>query len=469
MESRTGLLDDVLNSKLEEALEKQSYEQQVVEIARISSEYNSVDLAYAAARLPLQARLVLFENLVNEDAKVIFLINTDSHSRAFLLRHLDDDTVVKLTQKMPLDEAVWVLDDIPDRRFRKIITLFDDLSQKSIKDLRLQDRHSAARLMISEFCAFKMDTTIGEVAEYIRNHPRIEVTRRIFVLNEQGRLQGFVPARTLIINSSQTPLKHVMRPIVHTVMPEATREEVIDVVERYKIPALPVVDQYNQLVGVITYEDVVEALEDVADETIARMSGTTEHVGNLEPVFQRFLLRAPWLVVTLIAGLVNALGMAFFENREGAILAFVLFFVPLITGMSGNIGIQCSTVIVRGMATGALSKGQRAKAIKREMIIGSCLGIAFGILAGILVYGLDIFGCPLVCMNPVQVGLIVSVGLLGACLCGTLLGVFSPFFFSHVGVDPALASGPIVTALNDFFSMIIYFLISWGLSSLFLL
>jgi magnesium transporter len=289
---------------------------------------------------------------------------------------------------------------------------------------------------------------------------------RIFVLNAHGELQGYVPARNLIINPPHLPLRQVMRAISHKVTAETSREEVVEIVERYKISALPVVDTIDRLLGVITYEDVIEAVEDIADETIANMAGTAEKVSEYESLPKRFFSRAPWLIVTLCAGLINVGVMSSFQSYEGGFLTFVLFFVPLITGMSGNIGIQCSTILVRSMATGMLSMGNRGEAILKELLIGLSTGLVFGVLCGLLVYALDFVGVSGVSVSPAVVGLIVGIGLMGACMAGTVLGVFSPLFFARIGIDPAVASGPIVTAFNDFLSMSIYFLIAMGLSSL---
>ncbi|MCI0619153.1 magnesium transporter, partial [bacterium] len=281
--------------------------------------------------------------------------------------------------------------------------------------------------------------------------------------------QGFVPARNMMINSSTTPLRQVMRPILHKVTVDATREEVIDLVERYKISSLPVVDIDNELIGVIAHEDIVEAMEDMADETIARMAGTNEKFTSHDPILRRFLTRAPWLIVTLLAGLINVGVMSSFQKHEGGVLTFALFFVPLINGMSGNIGLQCSTVLVRIMALGGLSVGSRKETIVKELLSGLFTGVIFGIICGHLVYLLDfISGSAIASTTPLAVAAIVSTGLIGGCFAGTFLGVFSPLFFSRIGVDPAVSAGPIVTAFNDFLSMTIYFVIAWGISNLFL-
>ncbi len=194
------------------------------------------------------------------------------------------------------------------------------------------------------------------------------------------------------------------------------------------------------------------------------MAGTAEKVSEHEPLTKRFFSRAPWLVVTLCAGLINVGVMSSFQSYEGGILTFVMFFVPLITGMSGNIGIQCSTVLVRSMAIGHLSTGMRRGAIIKELMIGMFTGGIFGVLCGLAVAFLDFAG--IAAATSVQrPRAYCRVGLMGACLAGTFWGVFA-ILFCTIGVDPAVASGPIITAFNDFLSMSIYFLIAIGFSAL---
>ncbi len=467
MDSRTSHLDDELSERLKDAFHKTTFNVHLHDVAKIANEYNPIDLAYAASRLPPSARHVLYQNLPDISARVAFLINTDGATRWAVLRQLSDEEVCQLIEKMPPDEAVWVLDDIPDRRYRKVLDLLDAKKANHIRELQKHSRNSAGGLMTNEFFAFTMDTTIAHAADFIRDNPGIDMTRRIFVLDHKGELQGYVPARNLIVNPPHLPLKHVMRQVDHKVTPDATREEFVDIVERYKIPALPVVDQDNFLVGVITYEDVVEAIEDIADETIAWMAGTAEDVSEYDPIFKRFLARAPWLLVTLFGGLVSAAIMSYFQKIEADLLAFIVFFVPLINGMSGNVGIQCSTVLVRSMAIGVLSAGKRGEAVLKEGALGLLTGLIFGTLCGTIVYILNSLGLQEFSSNPLELGIMVSAGLFGACLSATMLGVSSPFFFAKLGVDPALASGPIVTAFNDLVSIIIYFLISGVIKTLF--
>ena len=463
MESKTRKLDDILSNKLERAFHKQTSKFVPHDLAKIACEHSPIDLAYAASRLPPNVRPVLYENLNNLDDKIAFMINTDSNTRSAVFRHITDGDIQGLVESMAPDDAVATLEDLSDRRFRRVVDGLNSSKGKRIREIKKHPKNTAGRLMTNEFFAFPMDTTIGQVAHRIHDNPGIDLTREVFVVNKEGELQGFVPSRILIINPPALPLRQVMRSVLHKVSPDASREEVVDIVERYKIPALPVTDAQDKLLGVITYEDVMEVVQDIADETIGQMGGTGEKVRENESRLKKLLARIPWLIVTLLAGLVNVGLMSSLQSYEAGILTFALFFVPLITGMSGNIGIQCSTVLVRSMAIGGLTIGRRKEAIIKEITIGLLMGLIFGVLCSLIVWSLDFAGLTNHEMHPGYIGLIVGTGLLGACFAGTLLGIFSPLFFARVGIDPAIASGPIVTAFNDFLSMSIYFLIAVAL------
>lgn len=460
MESKTSQMEDELSERLEEALHKTTLDVHLHDVAKIASEYHPIDLAYAASRLPTAARRVLYENLPDMDAKVTFMINTDKTTRISIFRYVEDEEIRLLIEKMPSDEAVWVLDDLSDRRFRRLLDLFEPKKASQIRELQKHGRNSAGGMMTNEFFAFTPEKTLQEVAVHIRDNPGIDMTSRIFVIDQKGELIGYVPARNLIVNPPTLTLRQVMREIDHKLSPEATREEVVDIADRYKIPALPIVDRDNFLVGVITFDDVVEAIEDIGDETIAWMAGTAENVSEYDHVFKRFFARAPWLLVTLFGGLISATIMSYFSGIAGGLLGLIVFFIPLINGMSGNIGIQCSTVLVRSMAIGMMTVGKRREAVIKEGVLGLMTGGIFGTLCGFMIFLLNTYGIQTSLTDPLELGVMVASGLLGACLFATFLGVSSPFFFAKMGIDPALASGPIVTAFNDILSMIVFFMIS---------
>lgn len=459
LDFKSAQIEDLVSEKLEQALHKPAFQIMLHDVVKIASEYDPVDLAHAVTRLPPSSRIVVYDNLPDLNAKIIFMINTGNNTRSAIFKQLDDAEIIRLIEDMPTDEAVWVLDDLSDRRLKRILDSLNPKKASRIRELQQHDRHSAGRMMTNEFFAFPMSSTVGEVASQIRDNPGIDLTGRIFVLTDEGELAGYVPERNLIINPHFLPIRQTMQPILHQVSPDTSRDEVVDLVERYDISALPVVDEEKKLVGVIAYEDAVEAMKDIADETIANMAGTAEDYGEHEQLLKRFMWRAPWLMVTLCAGLVTATAMTHFNNRIWFL--GVPFFVPLIAGMSGNVGIQCSSILVRGMSTGAISPGTRSQAIGKELLIGLMIGSFFGLACGFVVYLLDYFNVsPIVGIDPFSLGLIVSLGLLSACLVATFLGTFSPFFFARFRIDPAVASGPIVTAFNDVLSTLMFFLVA---------
>lgn len=451
-------ISDILMEKLESAFHTSTAQIVASEVAKIAIEHDPIDLAHVVTHLPLSARYLVYENLPDLPAQMIFMIHIGINTRASIFRHLSDEEIKHLVEKMPPDEAVDVLDALPCRRLRRVTDSLEPQKQMRIRELQKHGRKTAGRLMTNEFFAFPLMKTIGEVSEAVRENPGIELTRSVFVLNEDEELIGFVPARNLIVNPDHLTIKQVMQPVLHSVGPEEDREEVVDLVERYKIDALPVIDDKDHLLGVISYEDVVEVMEDIADERFASIAGTAEKLSEHEPLLKRFFSRAPWLIVTLCAGLTTSTGMALFKDFFW--FSILPFFTPLIAGMSGNVGLQCSTVFVRGMATGEITPGSKKETIKRELTIGSFIGLVFGILCGLFIYLLNVYGIQSFEIEPLIVGIVVGTGMTSACFTATFLGTFAPLFFSRIGIDPAVASGPIVTACNDVISTFMFIFVS---------
>lgn len=458
LDSRTSQMDDLLLQKLESAFHKSTSQIFFNELAKIAAEHDPIDLAHLSSRLPPSARAALYSNLPDLQAKIIFMIHAASGSRSSIFKRIGDSEIVELVERMPPDEAVAFLEELSDRRHRRVMELLDPKKAQRILELQKHGKESAGRIMTNEFFSFPYTVKIGEIAEAIRDNPGIDLTQHVFIYDDEEELIGYVPDRNLIINSKELPVRQVMRPIMHMVGPEASRDEVVDLIERYNIPALPVVNEKRQILGVINFEDAMEALMDINDETIANIAGTVENANEHDPIIKRFFWRAPWLFVTLCAGLVTASFMTHFSANPW--FAFVPFFVPLITGMSGNVGIQCSTLLVRSISLGQVTAGSRKNAIIKELMIGLLIGLIFGMCCGLVVYILELFVFNTFSHDPSIYGLIVSVGVFCACMTATSLGATMPFFFARIGVDPAVSSGPIVTAFNDVLSSLTFFLVA---------
>ncbi len=455
----TEEIDDYIDERLENAIEPHTGQITLHDVAQIANDFDPIDLAKAVTRLPPNARWIIYDNLPDLPAKIIFMIHTGSNTRGAIFRQLPDKEIVNLIEAMPPDEAVEVLEDLSDRRLKRILDRLSPKRSQKICELQAHGRYTAGRLMSNEFFAFPITATIGQVAAAIRNQPGIDLTSRIFIVNEDKQLIGSVPDRNLIISPRELPIRSVMAPVHHIVHPETDRDDVVDLVDRYSIPALPVVDDQERLVGVISYEDAVDAMRDIADETIANFAGTAEEVSEDEPLINRILFRCPFLVVTLCAGITTSVIMTHFKDRYW--FAFVPFFVPLTNMLSGNVGLQCSTILVRWMATGDLDRISKRDAMVAEIIVGTTIGLIFGLTCGTLIYLLNTFGIYQIPIDPWIITLMVSAGLFVACVTATILGTFSPILFNRVNIDPAVASGPIVTAFNDLLSTTMFIIVSY--------
>jgi len=465
VDARANPVEDLLLEKLERAIHKQTALYQYEELAEIAQEHDPIDLAKAATALPPSARFILYRNLPDNDAKVSFILNATSPTRQAVFRAIRNQEICSLLELMPADEAVDIIDELPVRRLKDIFERLSPQKAHHILELKKHKPQTAGRLMSNEFFAFSLASTVESVTDYIREHPGIEFTYWVFVLGEDGELLGVVPSRNLLVNPTHFPLRAIMQPVVHRVDPETSRDDVVELFERYRLAALPVVDEDQKLLGVIAQDDVVSMMEEIADETVAYIGGTAESLSEEQPTFKRYCSRAPWLVVTLMAGLTTATGFSIFQS-EPWFLA-VPFFVPLIAGMSGNVGIQCSTVLVRRMATGMFFSRRIGRLVLRELKIGVLIGVSFGLICGFAAYMLNLSGIQQTGVDPIVIGSMVSAGIMGACITATMLGTFSPIFFDRVGIDPAIASGPIVAACNDVMASYMFFFLAWAVAHLF--
>lgn len=464
-DSWTSQIDDALLERFEKAIHKQTAFYQHSELAAIAREYDPIDLAKASIRLPASARLVLYRNIPDIEAKTAFILNSTSPTRQSVFRGTRNEEICLLLEQMPADEAVAVIEDLPLRRLKHIFESLEEQKAHRILALHQHQPHTAGRLMTNEFFAFSLNRTVGQAVGYIRENPGIEFTQWIFIVSDEMELLGFVPSRNLLVNTPEIPLRALMQPVVHRIEPETPRDDIVELFERYRLPVLPVVDEEHRLLGVVTQDDVVSMMEEIADETIASIGGTLESLTEDEPSIKRFCSRAPWLLVTLIAGLTTATGISLFQGYHWALA--VPFFVPLIAGMSGNVGIQCSTVLVRRMATGTVLPRKFSTILFRELRIGLLIGISFGIMCGTAVYLLNHFGIQHMTVDPFLIGTMVSVGVLGTCLTATIVGTLSPLFFDRIGIDPAVASGPIVAACNDVMATYMFLCLAWSVAKLF--
>ncbi|MDF2576945.1 MAG: Mg2+ transporter [Chlamydiales bacterium] len=458
---RYAYLDDLLLSRLDTAFIQEDEHEISHLISKITAEYNCIDLAYAASHLSREKRSVLYKHLPNFETKLNFILHADDTTCETIFEELSDEEVCYLIEMISPQRAVEILELLNEEKKLNVLTRVEPRKLVRIRQIQQYDENSAGRIMTNEFFAFSLDTTIGMAATYIREFPHFDLTHNVYVLSHAGTLLGCVPVRSLIVSPSHLPLRQVVKPIYHKVFPNTPRENIVMLFERYNLGTLPVVDYDNNLLGVVSDTVIVKAMEDIVDETIAHMAGTDEDISENVPLNRRFWARIPWLFGTACGGIINMKVQSSFQWFE-----FGIFFVSLITGLSGNIGLQCSTVLVRNMATESFSMRNQWETLRKELIIGTLAGLTFGLFCGSVVYSLVCFHILDVQAHALKLAVIVGCGLVGACVNATLLGVLSPLFFSRIGVDPAVAAGPIVTAFNDILSTVIYFCIAQAIYSI---
>ena len=288
-ESSFSQIDNILKEKLTSLVHKETSKVSNSKLAKIAIEHSPIDLAYAVSHLPPNARPHLFENLPDSESRMKFIVNTDNRTKHYIFKFMKDVDIKKIVEKMPTDDAIDVLDVLSERRLKRVLDIVNPQKSKHIKEQKKHSRNTAGRLMTDDFFAFVKEMTIKEASSYIRDFPHIDFTKGIFIVDEKNELVGYVPGRNLVINSKDALLKQIMRPVEHKAYIKTSREEIVSIFERYKISSLPIINENNKLVGIISDDIALELMEDLADETLSQIGGTEESGGIKDPIFQRFL------------------------------------------------------------------------------------------------------------------------------------------------------------------------------------
>ena len=463
----TKEIDKNLTVDLSAILSKDIGDQQKTKLLNTFLEsYNIIDIASNTQGYSRKEIYLIFLAIKTIKNQALFLIHTDRSTRIQLYKRIEDSQLASIFATVPNEEVVWMLDELIPSRHKRVMDLFSHTKQREVRKLENYDPESTGRLMNTQFFYLDVNITIGEAIEFIRKKPNTQLLRRLFVHGKQYELAGFVTARSLMINDRRLPLKKLVQPIDHVLYDTSNQDEIVDMIERYEIEYIPVLNKQNKMLGVIDYQDAIEIVEDLVDETIAYISGTSQDVSINDPIWKSFLDRAPWLLVTMGAGLVNYTVLTgFLEADKPPILQLLVGFIPLILGLSGNIGLQCSTILLRAQSMGQINTMQ-TRFILNEFKKGMAASTVFAFITGTFIYTLQVFFRSSMAFDPFKVTMICVCGVFSACLTSVFLGVSAPFAFRKVGVDPAVAAGPIVTALNDVTSTMIYFLVSTFISRL---
>ncbi len=408
-------------------------------------------------------------HLAPAEQRFVFEHVHEDEMAAELLAHVGETDLANLVKEMPLERLVGMLDAMEvDDEADVIARLPEEIRDLVMGRIEKDDRDHVEELLawpedsaggIMQPVAFRLheDGTCREAIQALQEAEEVESVFYLYVENENGQLVGVASLRNLLTNPPNTPLSGVMVADVITVPPHMDQEDVARVVSRYDLLAVPVVDDHHRLQGIVTVDDVIDVIREEAAEDMMLMVGVRqdeadEQAGVLQSVRQRIA----WLLITLVGGILIAEMAKLWEADIGA-FPILAGFLPVVTGMGGNVGSQAATITVRGIALGRVEPRDVLRIVWRESRIGLILGLAYGVVLAI--YCLARFQQPLF---GVGVGVAITAAMGTAAIAGSVI----PLTLERLGVDPAVATMPFVTTLMDLVGGVIYFSVTTALIAL---
>ena len=432
-----------------EAGEMQALREMLVGIASEEIEESFDDL-------DAEERQFVLRHLETETAAEV-LGGVDEHIQEELAEGLSESELAVLLEEMESDEAADTVRHLERDEQDRVLDLLEEDTESEVRELLRHEEDTAGDLMMAEFAAVHESAIIAEAIELIReNADEYRELYNVWVVDDARRLLGTLSLRDMVLARPGMPLKSVMGTVTARVTPEMDQEEVANLFRKYDVVSMPVVDADGVLVGRITVDDVLDVMEEEASEDLSRFAG----LGNDDAFRPLSLLRLsrsrlPWLALGLLGGLISGRILQSFQGSIAAVLE-IAFFIPVIMALAGNIGIQSSTIIVRGLATGEVTLNSVRSRIAREIAVSIINAGAIGALA---------FFVALFWLREPNLGLVVSCSMLIVAFWATLTGTFIPLLLQRVGVDPAYATGPFLTTTNDIVALTIYMSIAYAFRS----
>jgi magnesium transporter len=415
-------------------------------LRKLLDDMRPADVADLIEHLNQDERLCIFDLLKPEGAGEV-LLEMEAPVQERVLSGLDNQAIMEIIQELDSDDAADLVGDLPEERARAIIETVGENISKDLKKLLPYPEDSAGGIMALEYVAVNAESTIQEAIDTIRQkREEVENVYYVFVVDDHQRLAGVVSLKSLLIEPPSRKVKEIMNPQVVSAYVHNDQEEVAHLVKKYDLVSIPVVDEHHRLVGRITHDDIIDVLEEEADEDIALMAGViNQEIAEDSPI-KISRARLPWLIVGLFGGILAAAVIHQFEASIEKVVALSFFF-PVIMAMGGNTGTQAATVAVRGLATGDISVMNIGRRIWVELKVALVNGVICGILLSLIVG---------FWLSSLVLGMVVGIALIVIILTSGLVGASVPLMLKKLDIDPALATGPFVTTSNDIISLFIY-------------
>ncbi|MRH43402.1 magnesium transporter [Aquibacillus halophilus] len=429
--------------KIHEALINEQIDQFRAEFLEI----HPYDQAKIFEEQPEEIRSLIYTYLSPEEMADV-MENIDSEDVEPFFNEMNPRYAAGVLAEMSTDDAVDILNEFDKNKVASFLSIMDKESAGEIKELLHYEEKTAGSIMTTEFVSIHLNQTVKEAMRHLRKEaPDAETIYYLFVVDEQKCLVGVLSLRDLIIAEGDWLISDVMSDRVVSVGVTDDQEEIAQMMRDYDFLALPVVGFQNYLLGIITVDDIMDVMEEEASDDYSKLAGISDMDRPDDTAFTSAKKRLPWLVILLFLGMFTASIIGRFEETLDQV-AILAIFIPLIAGMAGNTGTQALAVAVRGIATGEIAKQGKSKILVREAFTGLINGIACGILITIVVY---------VWKEDFYLGLLVGLSTMATLIVATIAGAMIPLIMHRLNIDPAVASGPFITTINDIFSILIYF------------
>nr|WP_245947937.1 magnesium transporter [Paenibacillus sambharensis] len=363
-------------------------------------------------------------------------------------RLLGRNRTTEVMDRMDNDDLALFLDSLTEEDRNRFLADMDAEESENVQRLMNYPPETAGRIMTNRYVWIPLYYSVKEAVGKIREFAEIsETLSYLYVIDEAKKLIGVVSYRDLILADATDQIADIMYTRVISVTVDTDQEEVATIMRRYDFLALPVVDESQVLSGIVTVDDIMDVIVHEANEDIHKLSGGAKGIDFDTKPGTAAIRRLPWLVLLLFIGLVSGTIISRFEDTLNQIVALA-FFMPMIAGMTGNTGTQSLAVVVRGLISREMDRQEIFRLVKREFTVGLLIGLTCGVLVTIIAY---------VWQGSLTLGLVVGVSLLLTLILGTLAGTVIPLLLNKLKIDPAIASGPLITTLNDVLSLLIYF------------
>jgi len=374
---------------------------------------------------------------------------------------LKDEELSSIVSELDPDDAADVLSELPEEERAELLESIPPAESAEIKELLSYSEDSAGGIMDPAVISVSEDATVAEAVNKIRAAEIDEDFFSVYVVDKAGGFVGDVRVRFLLTRPEGTRIGDLVDPDTIYVTVDMDQEEVRNIFSKNDLIVVPVLDNDDKLVGRITADRIIEVAEEEAAEDLYTMAGTDADELDTFSAFHAARIRMTWLLPCLIGTGITALVLMFFHDKfgiEGLSIVYTaaLAFVPMIAAISGNAGLQTSAIVVSGLATGHLVALRVSQVFTREVRIALLVALSCGVIGGVACAFLLYLKAPESTIKSVQLVFAFGMAMFSAIMVATTLGLFLPFLFRRIGIDPAISSGPLVTTANDSISVAIY-------------